>query len=222
MKNLNIRTPMRIWGKNMNKKILIGSIIAVTILIDVSFTSVVGYRSVDSDAKASPLFNIRINRAIQKDSENLNYDYIGKGNGINILLPTRNNKVELLEKFVDVIGRMDDKSFDKFVNLILSNIFTRDDFQEYQQEDIIMFFNHLRNNPTEIKSYIIIEKDKPQLITPGCTFGFGCYYTKDKSSILECIWIFTIFLLMGLSAIFGIIIIGIFELFKLITLYNCQ
>ena len=42
----------------MNNKILSGSIIAVTVLIGVSFTSVVGYRSVASDVKVSPLFNM--------------------------------------------------------------------------------------------------------------------------------------------------------------------
>ena len=38
---------------NMNKKILIGSIIAVAILILVSFSSVVGYNSVESDLDIS-------------------------------------------------------------------------------------------------------------------------------------------------------------------------
>ena len=42
----------------MNNKILIGSIASVVILILVSFTSVVGYNSVESDVKVSPLFNI--------------------------------------------------------------------------------------------------------------------------------------------------------------------
>jgi len=44
----------------MQKKILIGSIASVIILILVSFTSVVGYNSVESDVKDSPLFNIRL------------------------------------------------------------------------------------------------------------------------------------------------------------------
>jgi len=50
----------------MNKKILLGSILSVAILILVSFTSVLGYNSVDSDVKASPLFNIRSSRAIDE------------------------------------------------------------------------------------------------------------------------------------------------------------
>ena len=41
MKKLNIITSMRIWGKKMNKKILIGSIMAVVILVLVTTTSAV-------------------------------------------------------------------------------------------------------------------------------------------------------------------------------------
>jgi len=44
----------------MNKKILIGSLVAVSILVLVSFTGVVGYQTTKSStiAKASPLFRI--------------------------------------------------------------------------------------------------------------------------------------------------------------------
>jgi len=61
----------------MNKKILIGSIIAVAILVGVSLTSVVGYQSVESNFKESPLFNVRSNRAIEKDGSIVTYNYIG-------------------------------------------------------------------------------------------------------------------------------------------------
>ena len=71
----------------MNKKILIGSILSVAILILVSFTSVVGYNSVDSDMKPSPLFNIRTSRAIDKESQDLSCEYVGKGEEINLLIP---------------------------------------------------------------------------------------------------------------------------------------
>ena len=51
----------------MEKRILIGSIIAVVILILLSFTSAIGYRSIESDVKVSPLFNIRSSKAIGKE-----------------------------------------------------------------------------------------------------------------------------------------------------------
>ena len=59
---------MSYMGKGINKKILLGSIIAVAVLIGVSFTSVVGYSSVKSNSAInSPLFNVRTNRAIDKE-----------------------------------------------------------------------------------------------------------------------------------------------------------
>ena len=90
----------------MNNKILIGSIIAVTTLIGVSFTSVVGYRSGASDVKASPLFNIRSSRAIDEESEEVSINYLGKGNRINIHLPVKDNKVILLDRFVNNLSEL--------------------------------------------------------------------------------------------------------------------
>ena len=64
----------------MNKKILLGSIIAAVILVLVSFTSVVGYSSVKSTSgKASPLFSIRTSRAIDEETKDFTCDYVGKG-----------------------------------------------------------------------------------------------------------------------------------------------
>ena len=53
----------------MDKKILIGSIIAVAILVLVSFTGVVGYQTTKSSTidVASPLFTVRSSRAIDKE-----------------------------------------------------------------------------------------------------------------------------------------------------------
>ena len=53
----------------MKKKIIIGSIIAVAILVGVSLTSVVGYKRVESDFRESPLFNVRSERAIETSGD---------------------------------------------------------------------------------------------------------------------------------------------------------
>jgi hypothetical protein len=75
----------------MNNKILIGSIIVVAILVLMSFTSVVGYNSVESDVKISPLFNIRSRRAVDKECKDFTCDYFGKGEEIKISLGKRPN-----------------------------------------------------------------------------------------------------------------------------------
>ena len=85
----------------MKKKILIGSIIAVVILILVSFSSVVGFQSVKSDSKIeSPLFGVRTNRAINDENNGVKSDYIGKGKEIKIHLPKRSNEVISFKKIV--------------------------------------------------------------------------------------------------------------------------
>jgi hypothetical protein len=101
----------------MNKKILIGVIIAITILIGVSFTSVVGYRSVESGVNASPLFNIRTNRAIDEEWEDLNCAYVGKGDVVNLLIPNRDDEKEKIRKIIEIIQKMDEESFNKLKDL---------------------------------------------------------------------------------------------------------
>ena len=61
----------------MRKKLLLGSIIAVVILILVSFTGVVGYQTTKSStiARASPLFSVRSKRAIDEEIKDLTCDY---------------------------------------------------------------------------------------------------------------------------------------------------
>jgi len=94
------------WGKNM-KKILLGSIVTVVILILVSFTSVVGYRSVESNIRVSPLFNIRSSRAIDEESRRLTNEYVGKGEEINIPIPKHNPYGYLINRALNRLKEMD-------------------------------------------------------------------------------------------------------------------
>jgi len=128
----------------MNKKILIGSIIAITILIGVSFTSVVGYRSVASDVKVSPLFNIRSSRAIGIENKNLNCKYASKG--ITLVFPKRDDTVVMIQKVVDSIREMDDKTFERFVISLINNARRDKRFNDIQPDEIRETFNILRNS----------------------------------------------------------------------------
>ncbi len=113
---------MRTWGKVMDKKLLIGSIIAAAILIGVSFTSVVGYNNVKSDFKVSPLFDIRTNRAIEEDIRNtLTTNYIGKENKVVIpfLIPTR---ATINQNIMQKIKETDDNVFEKLLAFIIQQI----------------------------------------------------------------------------------------------------
>ena len=188
----------------MNKKILIGSIIAVAILILVSFTGVVGYQTTKSSniAKASPLFTIRSSRAIDEESKDIACDYVGKGNRIIIPLPKRNNKVELLDRFTNIIRTMDDKSFDRLVELIIKHLHQRNDLHENDKEEIFQFLIQLRDNPNEITHYIM-EGEESNPNTYECTWGWeGCPdYTLEYGGIIVCMLYYVLFILAFISVI---------------------
>ncbi|EMR75546.1 hypothetical protein MBGDF03_00362 [Thermoplasmatales archaeon SCGC AB-540-F20] len=112
----------------LNKKILIGSLVAVAILILVSFTGVVGYQTTKSStiAKASPLFAVRSNRAIYEESEDIVCDYVGKGIDSNIYIPIRDNKQLTVQRFIDLVRAMDDDNYNKFIVQLVSHLEKQD------------------------------------------------------------------------------------------------
>ncbi|UCF11827.1 MAG: hypothetical protein JSW06_07200 [Thermoplasmatales archaeon] len=89
----------------MKKKILLGSIGAVVILVLVSFVGVVGYSNVESNVKASPLFNLRTNRKIGEESKDLTCKYVNK----DLTIPFPNNdKRALIKKIIELSNKGDD------------------------------------------------------------------------------------------------------------------
>jgi hypothetical protein len=141
----------------MRKRILIGSIIAVTLLISVIFTSVVGYYKVDSNLKPSPLFAVRSSRAIDEENQELVCDYVGKGNYL--LFPKRDDKTVLIQKFINNIGRMDDAIYNRFLNLLINQI-----QEKYEYDDIneaINTIQQIRDN----HQTIIVDESKNSIST---------------------------------------------------------
>ena len=131
----------------MNKKILLGSILSVVILILVSFTSVIGYQSTSNNTKVSPLFNIRSSRAIDKESEDFRCEYVGKGKEITIPIPERNDRKVLYQKVIDYIVKMDDITFNKFISLVIYKIQNSYELNNVNTNKVITFFNQVKNNP---------------------------------------------------------------------------
>ncbi len=190
----------------MNKKILIGSVIAVVILVLVSFTSVVGYSSVKSNSAInSPLFSIRTQRAIDKEIKDFTCDYVGKGKEIKIHLPERTYKSELVEKFVNSIKMMDDKSFDRFVDLIIEHLHDKDGFQGYTTEEIVLSLHQLKFNPSKIKRDVI-ESKQTKLATEALpTECIGMCFTIGSNYMICLIAIIFLFLLFIIISIIDFI-----------------
>ena len=164
----------------MNKKILIGSIIAVAVLIGVSFTSAVGFQSVKSNVKASPLFTIRSKRAIDEESKDLICDYVGKGEEIAISIQKGDKRPVLIQRFIDRISEMDDKTFDKLVSLIFSRIKQN----SIDDEKIVIVLNQSRNNQEINENVSLLSWNDP------CTIGAwfpGCWIINIFITIVDSI-----------------------------------
>jgi hypothetical protein len=154
---------MNIWNENMNIKCVIGSIIVVVAVIGISFTSVVGNKSIESDVNVSPLFNIRTNNAIGKENNNLNCYYANKGKIISI--PKRDDNVIIIQKIVDSIHTMDDETFEKYVNYIICNAHRDKGVNDINPYDIRKALYLLRYSGNSIYS---INPDSENI-----TYGYG-------------------------------------------------
>ncbi len=163
----------------MNKKLLLGSILAVVLLVLVSFTGVVGFQSVKSDSAInSPLFNVRSKRAIDKESKNtLTTNYIGKQNKVVIpfLIPTR---ATMIKTIIERIKEIDDSAFNQ---LLLYVIYASDtDFTESGKlpPEIVEVIQIIREETDNI-----VAQDNPEPLTSACQ-------TLDCQTAIRCSTVF--------------------------------
>ena len=185
----------------MKNNILIGSIIASMLLILVSFSPVLGYNNINSNLiKESPLFRIRINREVEKESKDLNCDFLGKGIETKIHLPTRTFKSELFEKFIKSIKNMNDKSFDRFIDLIIEHVYNKGNIQGYKMEEIILSLYKLKLNPSEVKLENIESKQMKLTTESPPTECIGSCFTRSPNpvSCLATIIFILLFILISI------------------------
>ncbi|MBE3102502.1 MAG: hypothetical protein IMZ47_09590 [Firmicutes bacterium] len=201
----------------MKTKILLGSIGAVAILILVSFTNVIGVQSTTSGSISnSPLFNIRTQKAINEGSKDtLTSNYLGKG--LNALpFPLRDNRTALIQKFIERIGRMDDKEFNRFQSLVISHFYEEKNNLKIDTTQLVTILKHLKSNTKELK--IILnnngndsKNDPPTLYSAWCP----CL-TYD--SVPHCFLTVIIMLVIFLLFLPEIILLGLIG--QLLTLDN--
>lgn len=194
----------------MKKIILISSVIVVVILGLVSFTSVVGFQNVKSDtAIASPLFGIRTNKVFNIKQDAVKSNYIGKGRTINLLLPKRDNKLVLVNNFVEYIKMMDDEAFNRFVKFTIRQLYKSNDLRGYSDEYVVNALNQLRNGQEEIKNNINGGvKDNSHITRGGCmtTFPFCASTGGFIQCFLELIFVLTVLFFSFIDSVIGILI----------------
>lgn len=180
------------------KSILISSICIPAILIITSFTTVAEYQSNSTNiTAASPLFTIRSNRAIDEESKDIVSDYIGKGKKILFKLPSLNNRNRRLQKVIDRIIMMDDKTFKSFLNLIINEIRNNDKYDEVNINEVITTIQQIRNN---LKT-IILDESKNNISTIGHDFTpTVCWFPGCIPFILITISIITLYTIFAIFA----------------------
>ena len=164
-----------------NKLLVGGSAIAVVVLVLASLSPVVGYNSVETSAKDSPLFNVRTNRAINKESKALTSDYIGKGDILPF--PNRNKKIAQLQQVIDKISKMNNENFNRMTYLLKNRIAHLNEEFKYTADEIISTLFLMRDNP-ELLCFLIyfvwglilvIGFILSTLFTDCYTWGYSCY-----------------------------------------------
>jgi len=129
-------------------KVWIASIFA-TLMLTVPLTSVVGASDIDEDSvRASPLFNVRIKRAIDEESKDFSYSYIGKGEESVLSIPKRNSETVLIQKFTNSISKMDGTIFKRLLNLLIEQIQEKNEHEDINE--VINTVHQIRNNPQTI------------------------------------------------------------------------
>ncbi|MFW6120373.1 MAG: hypothetical protein ACOC80_05680, partial [Petrotogales bacterium] len=139
----------------MRKKILIGSIIAVAILIGASFTSVVGELEEENTiCRVSPLFQVRTKNAINKNQVRLIGDYLGKDKGLTIQVPSIEDRSIFTKEIIDGINKLDKDDFNQLLRAIVYH--SKDEMRitiDGVTELITMLHLIVRTNIRGIKGY---------------------------------------------------------------------
>ena len=140
----------------MKKKILIGSIIAVTVLILVSFSSVIGYPTTKASFDTiSPLFSTRTHQVIdEQENAALQTKYIGKGEAVSIALPKRYDTYTIAQQAFDEIRTMDEQTLERCVGIAFSKVHLTHLGEKIGVDDIVTLLKESDDGSIDISNYI--------------------------------------------------------------------
>jgi len=192
----------------MNRKwLLIGiSNFAVALIILVSLSNIIGYHSVQSTMIDSPLFQTRTQRATNQLHNRITSQYLGISNGNLLQFPFRDNRTEQLKKAIDIISKMDDKTFAQFTELCIQKARQDNTLKGISDYQIVQTLLLLKTNPKAILNSYTNRGDQP--ITSSEWFSL-C-----QSTPFDCI-VFTLIFIPLLVIMFIITFIEvIIELIK--------
>jgi hypothetical protein len=176
----------------MNKKIFIGSLITVAVLVFMSFTTVGGFQRIRSTSIIySPLFNIRAKRAINEEIKEYDFNYVGIGKKSIIQFPKKMESIRHLSKVINILVYLNDKEFSHLISSLSNYLFQERTFNEYRIEEVTTILYKLRNNNAEVDNIFTEEKGNhisrssvTCFPTAGC-LGYWCLFFYILRYLME-------------------------------------
>lgn len=190
------------WGKIMNEKTLIISILAIVLIILASLSTVVGTNVIKSNNEKenipSPLFTIRTQRFIEKDNPKMiQSQYIGKDNTLNIFLFSDKIQYNAVNKALKLLGKnplLSNQLIDKlvanqiFINFLRDNDISISEFKTYLsliENEPLLLEEKIRTNQLKIPKSALNEIMPLGLET---TDPIGCFITALALAIIAVIF----------------------------------
>ncbi len=192
----------------MEKKSLIAvSLCAVIFLVLGSLSNVVGYQSVKSTVNDSPLFQTRTQRATNQQQNIVSSQYLGMRKGNLWQFPMRDNTSEQFRKAVDIISKMDGKTFARFTELCIQKARQNDTLRDISRYQIVQALLLLKTNPDAVINSYTNKNNQDYSTVNG-------YYTLFGAWFPGC---FILFFLSGIFFVFFFIpIMNILNFFTLV------
>lgn len=139
----------------MKKQLIIAvCICAVVLLVMGSLSNVVGYQSLKSTVNDSPLFQTRTQRATNQQQNSITSQYLGLGKQNLLQFPFKDNRTEQLKKVIDIIGKMDDKTFAQFTELCIKKARKDNTLHGVSEYQIIQVLLLLKTKPDAIMNSV--------------------------------------------------------------------
>lgn len=129
----------------MKKRIILGSIVSVVILIGVSFTATVGVKTAAPDTTTSPLFEIRRQGTTDDARNEITSEYIGKQKGITLPLPTIDDTAEILKRVILVLKRIDERTYKKLFEISPTHYASKVPDLDFEKKELSLFFDTLKD-----------------------------------------------------------------------------
>ena len=169
--------------KDMDKKVVIGSIGAVVLLILMPLSTDLGIANPNENQKQdSQLFNTRIKQVIYiKNDQLVQLDYLGKNNLSKFKFPTDRGNQSFLDEFISAILKIDDLSYNRFIVFGINNLQKNSNLKKIEKEKILEIFRSVRNNPDEGIKILINQQTgykESEILkhTSGCTQYLSCWH----------------------------------------------